>query len=68
MRFRVTGYKKFLIPWSVVSLYINAYWPRTVGVFGDNSAAEFHRISQIAPQNLAKFVAENGGFGHNQWC
>ena len=30
-------------------------------IFGDNCAAEFRGISQIAPQNLAKFVAENGG-------
>jgi len=30
-------------------------------VFGDNSAAEFRRISQIAPRNLAKFDAEKLG-------
>jgi len=29
--------------------------------FGDNSATEFRGISQIAPRNLAKFAAENGG-------
>jgi len=27
-------------------------------VFVYNTAAEFHRISQIMPQNLAKFAAE----------
>jgi len=27
-------------------------------VFGDNNAAEFHGISQTAPQNSAKFSAE----------
>jgi len=26
-------------------------------VFGDNNAAEFRGISQIAPRNLAKFAA-----------
>jgi len=30
-------------------------------VFGDNSAVEFRGISQIVPQNLAKFATENGG-------
>ena len=33
-------------------------------VFGDNSASEFHGISQTALWNSSKFAAENGGSGN----